>query len=376
MTDKISGPSARIERLRSLMAERNYDAVIVRDEANLRWLTGALGVFDFTGELPHCAFITAGACYLHTDSRYFNSFQEKLPAGHPWKLDMQVIDIPRWAAERARDERCRVVAVEDTTELSFFDGLVRGLSDVSIACSVAQMHADIRRMRAVKDAEEVELMRRAQAITDAAFAHMLDFIRPGLTEKEIKLELENFMYAQGADGLAFGSIVASGPNTANPHAIPSDRVVEKGDFVLMDYGARLGDYNSDMTRTVVLGEPSEEQRRIYDLVRRTHEECVRAIRAGVDGRDIHMLSVKIISDAGYGEYYGHGLGHGVGIDIHEMPNFGRRSNVVEEGAVITVEPGVYLPGVGGVRLEDYGLVTAEGFEPFTRSTHDLQVIDC
>ena len=219
-------------------------------------------------------------------------------------------------------------------------------------------------------------MRRAQAITDAAFAHMLEFIKPGLTEKEIKLELENYMYAQGADGLAFGTIVASGPNTANPHAIPSDRVVEKGDFVLMDYGARFGDYDSDMTRTVVLGEPTEEQRKIYDLVQRTHEECVRAIHGGVDGKDIHELSVKIISDAGYGDYYGHGLGHGVGIDIHELPNFGRRSNVVEAGAVITVEPGVYLPGVGGVRLEDYGVVTDDGFEPFTTSPHDLQIIDC
>ena len=123
-------------------------------------------------------------------------------------------------------------------------------------------------------------------------------------------------------------------------------------------------------------EPTDEQRKIYDLVQRTHEECVKAIHGGVDGRDIHNLSVKIISDAGYGDYYGHGLGHGVGIDIHELPNFGRRSNIVEAGAVITVEPGVYLPGVGGVRLEDYGLVTEDGFEPFTASPHELQIIDC
>lgn len=376
MSEFASGPAGRIARVRALMAERGYDAVIIRDEANLRWLTGAQGVFDFTGELPHCAFITADETLLHTDSRYFNSFEEKLPEDSPWKLDMEVIDIPVWAAQRARDARCRVIAVEDTMELAFYTGLERGLDDAGIACGIAQMHGDLRLMRAVKDAEEIELMRRARAITDAAFEHMLGFIKPGLTEKQIKLELENFMYEQGADGLAFGSIVASGPNTANPHAISSDRVVEKGDFVLMDYGARLNDYNSDMTRTVVVGEPSEEQRKIYDLVRRTHEECVRAIHAGVDGRAIHELSVKIISDAGYGDYYGHGLGHGVGIDIHELPVFGRKSNTVEEGAVITVEPGVYLPGVGGVRLEDYGVVTADGYEPFTTSPHELQIIDC
>lgn len=376
MSSYASGPLGRIERVRELMDERGYDAVIIRDEANLRWLTGAEGVFDYTGELPHAAFITASNTFLHTDSRYYNSFIEHLPADSPWVLDMEGIGIPRWAAERARDAKCRVVAVEDTMELSFYDGLVRGLEDLSIGALLPQMHGDLRLMRAVKDEEEIALMKRAQAITDAAFAHMLEFIRPGLTEKQIKLELENFMFENGADGLAFGSIVAAGPNAANPHAIPSDRPVQKGEFVLMDYGARYHDYDSDMTRTVAVGEPSAKMREIYDLVQRTHEECAKAVYAGVDGNEIHELSRKIIGDAGYGEYYGHGLGHGVGIDIHELPNFGRTHNTVGEGSVVTIEPGVYLPGEFGVRLEDYGLVTAQGFAPFTQSPHDLQVIDC
>lgn len=376
MSSHASGPLGRIERVRELMDERGYDAVIIRDEANLRWLTGAEGVFDYTGELPHAAFITASNAFLHTDSRYYNSFIEHLPADSPWVLDMEGIGIPRWAAERARDAKCRVVAVEDTMELSFYDGLVRGLEDLSIGALLPQMHGDLRLMRAVKDEEEIALMKRAQAITDAAFAHMLEFIRPGLTEKQIKLELENFMFENGADGLAFGSIVAAGPNAANPHAIPSDRPVQKGEFVLMDYGARYHDYDSDMTRTVAVGEPSAKMREIYDLVQRTHEECAKAVYAGVDGNEIHELSRKIIGDAGYGEYYGHGLGHGVGIDIHELPNFGRTHNTVGEGSVVTIEPGVYLPGEFGVRLEDYGLVTAQGFVPFTQSPHDLQVIDC
>lgn len=376
MTELINGPAGRIARLRDLMDARGYDAVVVRDEANLRWLTGAMGVFDYTHEFPHAAFITPDACYLHTDSRYFNSFAENLPADSPWQVDMDGFDIPGWVAQRALETKSRTIAIEDDMQLNFCQGIVRGLEDRSIAAALPQMHGDIRRMRAVKDAEEIELMRHAQAITDAAFAHMLEFIQPGQTEKQVRSELENFMLNNGADGLAFDSIVASGPNSANPHAIPSDRVIEKGDFVLMDYGARYRDYDSDMTRTVVLGEPTAQQRELYDLVQRTHEECVAAIHAGVDGNDIHNLSVKIISDAGYGDCYGHGLGHGVGIDIHELPNFGRKSNIVEAGAVITVEPGVYLPGVGGVRLEDYGLVTEDGFEPFTRSPHELQVISC
>ena len=376
MTGTVAGPRGRIARVRALMEERGYDAVVVRDEANLRWLTGAEGVFDFTGELPHAAFITQRETLLHTDSRYFNSFQEHLEAETPWVLDMDVIDIPRWVGEKARAHRCHAVAVEDTMELSFYFGMLRAFEDLSISVTVPQMHGDLRLMRAIKDEEELALMRHAQSITDAAFQHMLGEIRPGRTEKELKLELERFMFEHGADSLAFGTIVASGPNTANPHAIPSDRVVERGDFVLMDYGAGFHDYCSDMTRTVVVGEPTAKQREIYDIVQRTHETCVEAIHAGVDGRDIHMLSVKLIGEAGYGDYYGHGLGHGVGIDIHELPNFGRKSNIVEEGAVITVEPGIYLPGVGGVRLEDYGVVTREGFAPFTTSPHELQIIDC
>lgn len=376
MVEFASGPAGRLQRVRSMMEERGYDAIVVRDEANLRWLTGCKGVFDYTFEFPHAAFITADACLLHTDSRYFNSFEENLPSDSPWKVDMDDGTIPMWVARRARDARARVIAIEDDMQLNFYQGILRGLEDLSIVAQLPQMHDDIRLMRAVKDDEEIALMLHAQSITDAAFEHMLTFIKPGLTEKEVRTELENYMFSNGADSLAFGSIVASGPNTANPHAVPSDRVIEKGDFVLMDYGAGYKDYRSDMTRTVCVGDPNEKQLEIYALVKRCHEECAAAVHAGVDGMDIFNLSKKIIGDAGYGDFYNHGLGHGVGIDIHEMPNFGRKSNNIPAGSVITIEPGVYLPGVGGVRLEDYGVVTEQGYEPFTQSPHELQVIPC
>ena len=376
MENKLNGPAGRIARVRKMMEERGYDAVVIRDEANLRWLTGAKGTFDYTFEFPHVTFITADECYFHTDSRYFNTFQENLPADSPWKLDMDEGTMPRWVAQHARDTHSRVIAVEGDMQISFYFGIMRALEDLSITASLSQLHHDLQRMRAVKDDEEIALMRHAQSITDAAFQHMLTFIKPGLTEKEIRTELENFMFSNGADSLAFGSIVASGPNTANPHAVPSDRVVQRGDFVLMDYGAGYCDYRSDMTRTVVVGEPTAEQLDLYALVRRTHEECAAAVHAGIEGNDIFKLSRKIIGDAGYGDYYNHGLGHGVGIDIHEMPNFNRSMNIIEAGSVITIEPGVYLPGVGGVRLEDFGVVTEDGYEPFTQSTHELQVIDC
>ena len=366
--------AARVAKLRAIMEERGYDAVILRNNPDLRWLTGCERTFD--DEVAHTAVITPTRQLLHTDSRYYNTFCERLGANTAWELDETITGAEQWAADRIREAHARVVAIEDTCTLDFYDALKVALSQRSVACLLPRLHGDLVRLRAVKDAEEIELMRHAQSITDAAFQHMLGFIKPGMTEKQVRNELENFMFANGADSLAFGSIVASGPNTANPHAVPSDRVIEKGDFVLMDYGAGYCDYRSDMTRTVVMGEPTQEQLDLYALVRRTHEECVAAIHPGVEGNDIFKLSKKIIGDAGYGDYYNHGLGHGVGIDIHELPNFNRSKNTIEVGSVITMEPGVYLPGVGGVRLEDYGVVTENGYEPFTKTPHDLHVIDC
>ncbi|MBE5023923.1 aminopeptidase P family protein [Olsenella sp. DSM 107455] len=363
----------RVERLRALMAERGYDAVILRNNPDLRWLTGAERTFD--DEVAHTAVVTAGGLWLHTDSRYYNTFVERLGSECAWALDMEVTTPAAWAARRAAAERARVVAVEDTCDLAFYDDLLVELSRAGVACLTPRLHGDICDLRMVKDAEEVELMRRAQEVTDAAFEHICGWIRPGVTEQQIRVELENYMLSHGADELSFGSIIASGPNGANPHAQPGERQVQLGDLIVMDYGAGYHDYHSDMTRTVSVGEPSDEQRRVYDVVRRAHEESAAAVRAGVIGRDVHEVAARVIEEAGYGEYFGHGLGHGVGIQIHENPNFNRRwDRPVPEGSVVTIEPGIYLPGRFGIRLEDFGLVTADGYEPFTRSTHELVVV--
>ena len=367
--------AGRVARLRELMEARGYDAVILRNNPDLRWLTGAERTFD--DEVAHTAFITVDGQWLHTDSRYFNTFCERLGADTVWQLDEQIVDPAAWAAGRARENRCRVVAVEDTCTLAFFDAFQQECAHVGIACMTPRLHGDICDLRMVKDAEEVDLMRRAQEVTDAAFTHICGFIKCGMTEQDIRVELENYMLTHGADGLSFGTIIAAGPNGANPHAQPGDYVVKKGDMIVMDYGANYHDYHSDMTRTVCMGEPSEEQRRVYDTVRLAHETCAAAAKPGCIGLDIHNLACKVIADAGYGDFFKHGLGHGVGIQIHENPNFGRKwDRPVPEGSVVTVEPGIYLPGKFGVRLEDFGLMTAEGFVPFTKSTHDLVVIDC
>ena len=367
--------AGRVARLRELMADRDYDAVILRNNPDLRWLTGAERTFD--DEVAHTAFITAEGQWLHTDSRYFNTFRERLGADTPWQIDEDMTTPAAWAAARAAQAKSRVVAVEDTCDLAFFDAFLHECNATSIACLTPRLHDDICDLRMIKDAEEVELMRHAQTITDAAFDHICGFIKPGLTEQQIRVELENFMFNNGADALSFGSIIAAGPNGANPHAQPGQYVVKKGDMIVMDYGAGYHDYHSDMTRTVCVGEPTEEQRRVYDVVREAHEACAAAAKPGCIGTDIMALAEKVIGDAGYGDYFKHGLGHGVGIQIHENPNFNRRWNrPVPEGSVVTIEPGIYLPGNFGVRLEDFGLMTADGFKPFTASTHELVCIPC
>ena len=365
--------ATRIDRLRALMEERGYDAVVLRNNPDLRWLTGAQGVFDY--EVAHTAYVTADGLWLHTDSRYFNSFVERMGDDRIWELDQDVVSAPAWAAARIVASRARVVAIEDTVDLAFYDALTHECQQASIAPAFPRMHGDLCNLRMVKDTEELELLREAQRITDAAFEHICGYIKVGMSEQQIRAELENYMLSHGADGLSFDSIIASGPNGANPHARPGARTVERGDLIVMDYGALYHDYHADMTRTVCVGEPSEEQRAVYDIVRRAHEECAAAVRPGVIGTEIHNLSVKVISEAGYGDYYGHGLGHGVGIEIHENPGFGRYWNKpIPEGSVVTIEPGIYLPGKFGIRLEDCGVVTADGYEPFTGPSHELRVI--
>lgn len=374
MADK-KACAERVERLRSIMRERGYDAVILRNNPDLRWLTGAERTFD--DEVAHTALVTADHLFLHTDSRYYNTFIERLGTDTAWEIDQDIVDPADWAAEHVRDAHARVVAVEDTATLAFYDAFEASLAAHSAAALTPRLHGDLVRLRAVKDAEEVALMRTAQKVTDAAFRHICAYIKPGQTEQEIRAELENYMLSHGGDGLSFGTIIASGPNGANPHAQPGPRKVQRGDMIVMDYGCVVSDYHSDMTRTVCLGEPSDEQRHVYDVVRQAHEECAAMAKAGVIGKDVYDHSVKVISDAGYGDCYQHGLGHGVGIEIHEEPNFNRRNfDPIPAGAVITIEPGIYLPGKFGIRLEDFGLVTEEGYEPFTESSHELTVIPC
>ena len=230
-------------------------------------------------------------------------------------------------------------------------------------------------LRAAKDDGEIALMTKAQEITDRAFSEILKFIQPGMTEQEIAAKLQYDMLRFGAEKMSFDPIVVSGPNGSLPHGIPSAKQVQQGEFITMDFGCKYGGYCSDMTRTVALGEPTGEMRKVYQTVLEAQLAGIAVTKAGVPGKSIDAAARKVIEDAGYGEYFGHGYGHSLGIEIHESPNANTRDEtLLPVGAVVSAEPGIYLPGKFGVRIEDVTVLTADGCMVLTKSPKELIIL--
>lgn len=252
---------------------------------------------------------------------------------------------------------------------------VKKLFDFAKVTSDGDLDEAIGEIRTVKNESEVAKIVKAQRIAEKAFDYILGFISTDKTEKEVALELEYFMLRNGADGLSFETICVSGKNSSLPHGVPTDKKIEKGDFITMDYGATTEFYHSDMTRTVAVGEVSSKQIDVYETVLKSQLAGLEAVKAGVNCKDVDAVSRKIIADKGYGDYFGHGLGHGVGVEIHELPTLNPSSKaVLKEGHIVTVEPGIYLPGEFGVRIEDMALVTADGYENLTKCEKKLIVL--
>lgn len=363
----------RLRRMRAAMADSGIESFFCTDLSNVKWLTGFEGVFD--DEPAHTLFVSADEAAMHTDSRY-DQAACNAAEGTPWQVDASGGSHAAWVAARAA---CRSLAIEDSMTLAAYRSLAAALDAASAAGPSAEAPREtgdfVRCLRAVKDAAEIDAMRAAQAITDAAFEHIAGFMRIGMTEREVQLELEETMRRMGADDLAFSSIVASGANGAAPHSIPGEKRLEEGDTVVLDFGARKNGYCSDMTRTVCMGRATDEARRVFSAVRAANEAVEAMLRPGVTGAQAHELAEQVLAREGFAGKMGHGLGHGVGIDIHELPNLSPRNLApLEAGNVVTVEPGVYLGGVLGCRLEDFGVITEDGFEVFTKSTHELVII--
>jgi len=340
--------SDRLTALRACFDEWQVDGLLITSASNRRWASG------FTGSAARL-LITRERAILSTDSRYWEQAERQAPNFELYRHRDEKDDLhnflTRGGANRIGIE-ARYVTLWEREAL----GKVAGFEWVPLPLTVEPL-------RAVKSAEELALIQRAARITDAAVSQVPGMARPGQTEAAVAWNLEKYMREAGATSLAFDIIVASGPNSALPHHRPGDRVLRPGDIVIIDLGAAIDGYRSDLTRTFFMGDTPDD--RFVDIYRTVHEAQLAAIggiRPGVTGKAIDALARDLITAAGYGENFGHGTGHGVGLDIHEDPRFSKLSEnvLLPEGAVMTVEPGIYLPGYGGVRIEDLIVVTDEG----------------
>lgn len=351
----------RRSRLHDRLEELGLDAVLVTRLVNVRYLTG------FTGSNGQLLAVPGGGVFL-TDSRYEEQSRREVP-------DLRRVTYPRKLAgalaEAAAAEGVRRVGFEAAgmTYRSW-----RELADLD-EIDLEPLEEEVERLRWAKDPEEVGLLERAQEVTDAAFDRVIGKLAEGVTERQVAFELDLAMREIGAERVGFDTIVAFGVNAAEPHHGPSERALRRGDVVKMDFGCVVDGYHSDMTRTVAFGEPGTRLREIHALVLRAQLAGIDAVRSGIAGQEADRAARSVIEDAGLGDRFGHSLGHGVGLEIHEGPTLRIGSDdVLPEGAVVTVEPGVYVPGLGGVRIEDAVVVGADGCRPLPRTPKDLLVL--
>ncbi|OGL65979.1 MAG: hypothetical protein A3J27_16175 [Candidatus Tectomicrobia bacterium RIFCSPLOWO2_12_FULL_69_37] len=344
----------RLARLRRAMRKKGIPALAVLDLRNVRYLTG------FTGSAGAC-LVTPGSAVFITDFRY--RAQAAREVGRPFRYGEHRGALAG-LSEEARRLRLKRLAFEEN-HLSYGD--FRRLRKLARGLKLSPASPLIEELRQRKEAPEVRLLRRGAKLNGRALAQALRAVRPGVREREIALALEAAMRDLGASGPSFTTIVASGPRSALPHGVASDRKVRRGDLITIDYGAVVEGYHADTTRVVSLGKPSRKWREIYRIVLEAQMAAVEAVAPGVPAAEVDAAARRIIEKAGYAKAFGHGTGHGVGLEIHEGPRVAPGSrDILEPGMVVTVEPGIYLPGWGGVRIEDMVLVTGKGKEVLTK----------
>lgn len=342
--------------------ERLLNALPIGVDAAL--ITSGENRFYFSGMHSSAGLLlaTRDGCYFIIDFRYIEKARTTVKGCTVLmqeKLQDQLSDI-------IKRHGLQTIAVEaQTMTLTESNRYRQLLAPADLLCDNTLSDL-IEGLRSIKTPEEIACMRQAQKYTDDGFTHILNFIRPGRTEREVALELEFYMRKAGSEGAAFSFIVVSGANSSLPHGVPGDKVIEKGDFVTMDYGGICGGYLSDMTRTVAVGSASQEQKQVYDTVLRAQKASLDMIHAGITGKEVDAAARTLIDNAGYAGCFGHGLGHSVGLEIHESPACNASSSaVLQPGMIMTVEPGIYLEGKFGVRIEDMVVVTEKGCENLT-----------
>jgi Xaa-Pro aminopeptidase len=349
----------RRERVVARLPERRVDALAVGDLANVRYLTG------FTGSNAMVVVGATGSVFL-TDGRYEEQSRREVP-------DLERLTSREGFVAPLRDA-CMSLGI---TRLGFEAGHLsvarwRQLESGLQGIEMVPTEGEVEQLRWTKDPDEILRLEQAQEATDQAFDAILDRLALGMTERQVARELEHEMRRAGADAPAFDPIVAFGEQAAEPHHEPGHRILEEGDVVKLDFGALWDGYHADMTRTIAFGSPPPELRKVHDVVREAQQAAIDVIREGSVAREVDAAARAVIEHAGYGDAFSHGLGHGVGLQIHEGPWFHPSSgDVLPSGAVMTVEPGVYLPGIGGVRVEDTVEVTAGGCRVIPTATREL-----
>lgn len=349
----------RIKRIRSIIKDLGADGVFIYSPANRRYLSG------FTGSTGY-VIISDKEMGFVTDFRYAKQAEAQCKGFEILENKNPVED---YIAQMIMKYKITKLAYEDSyMTVNFFNKLKDKIEDVDFI----PLDKNEGNIRIIKDQEELDYIGKAAGIADKAFEHILGFIKPGITENDIAMELEFFMKRNGASKLSFDSIVASGVRSSLPHGAPTDKIINSGDLLTLDYGCVYNGYCSDMTRTVVVGKADGKQKEIYNVVLEAQSEALLHIRAGVLGKDVDKVARDIISDAGYGDYFGHGLGHGVGLLVHEEPRLSQLGETpLEVNMVVTDEPGIYIPDFGGVRIEDLIVVGKDGPIVLSKSTKEL-----
>lgn len=347
------------------ISKSGFDCALFFDEVSQRYLCD----FHTTDGI---VIVSGKETALFTDARYFEAAENALKS-KDLSGDVSVYLLNKSVFEAIADYLYEIDAKSvcidpKLTTITQFEKLKEACKEVSFG-----FLSDIcLKYRRVKTKEEIEKIKRAQKITDDAFSHIIGFINENVTEVEVASELEYFMRKNGSDGFAFETISVSGKNSSLPHGVPTTARLTKNSFLTMDFGAKFGGYCSDMTRTVVLGKADKEMKRIYETVLTAQKEAMKFIRAGVACRDADRVARDVISDAGYGKYFSHSLGHSLGLEIHELPSLSPKSvDTLVDGNIVTVEPGIYIPGKYGVRIENMVLVTQNGCESLTNSDNSL-----
>ena len=354
-----------IARIREELERRDLDALLVTDEKNQRYAAG----FPFT---DGAVLVSRERAWLITDSRYIEAAEAAAEEGVTVQLFDQAHPLAARLKEAVAACGARKLAAEDQS-LSHAAFLAW---EKKLGLTLLPAGDLFCTLRAVKSEGEIASMIAAQRISEAALEEVLQILRPGMTEREVAAELVYRMLLHGSEGNSFDPIVVTGSKTSMPHGVPGDKVIQRGDFVTMDFGCLKNGYCSDMTRTVAVGEATDEMRRVYDVVLRAQLKGIAAAKAGVLGRDIDAAARKVIADAGYGQYFGHGFGHCLGLDIHEPPFASPKGDrPLPAGSLSSAEPGIYLPGRFGVRIEDVMILREDGAEVITKAPKELIILE-